>query len=371
MWTKPYGKTGKDVSVIGFGGMRFDEPEDIDANAEVVLHAYRRGVNYFDTAPEYCKDKSEDIVGAAVRQMEPGTFYVSTKSNKADGGALRADLERSLERLGVERIHFYHIWCIVTLEAWRKRLAGGAVAAAVKAKEEGLIEHLVISSHLPGGELAQVLAEAPFEGVTLGYCALNFPYRQEAVAAAGRLGLGVATMNPLGGGMIPQQADKLGFLRTKDDPSVVAAALRFNVSNPAVTCALVGCTTVEHVDQAVDAVEGFAPYPPERVDAIREHIIKSFDGFCTGCGYCLPCPEGVPIPQFMDTYNMKILADAKPLAMFNRLRWHWNVQPEDAAVCSECGDCEERCTQHLPIRERLAETIAITQAAKEEQKKNG
>jgi len=366
MWTRPYGKTGKDVSVIGFGGMRFDNPEDIDANADLVLHAYRRGVNYFDTAPLYCKDKSEDIVGAAVRQMTPGTFYVSTKSNKADGGALRADLEKSLRRLGVERIHFFHIWCVVTLDAWKQRVAGGAVAAALKAKQAGLVEHVVISSHLPGNELAGVLREACFEGVTLGYCALNFPYRDEAVEVAGRTGLGVVTMNPLGGGMIPQQAEKLQFLRAKDDPSVVAAALRFNLSNPAVTCALVGFTTKRHVDQAVDAVENFTPHTPERIESIREHIIDSFDGFCTGCGYCLPCPEGVPIRQFMDVYNMKILADAKPAKMLERLRWHWELRPEAAAACSDCGDCEARCTQHLPIRERLAETAAITRAAKED-----
>ena len=64
MWTKPYGNTGKNISAIGFGGMRFSEPENIDKMAEIVRHAYQRGVTYFDTAPGYCKDKSELIMAA-------------------------------------------------------------------------------------------------------------------------------------------------------------------------------------------------------------------------------------------------------------------------------------------------------------------
>lgn len=367
MWYKPYGKTGKELSVISFGGMRFANPEDIDANAEVVLHAYRRGVNYFDTGPGYCADKSEDIIGAAVKEMKPGTFYVSTKSWAADGDTLRKHMERSLERLFVPRIHFYHIWCLTSLEVWRQRVAGGAIAAAVKAKEEGLVEHVVVSSHLPGNELKQVLQEGPFEGVTLGYCAINFPYREEAVAAAGDMGLGVVTMNPLGGGLIPRNADRFDFLRGPADETVVQAALRFNVSHPNVTAALVGFTTKDHVDEACDAVEDFTPCPAEHYAALREQILDAFDGLCTGCGYCLPCPQEVPIPKMMDAYNQKILTGGKdPKEITGRLKFHWSIPLEEAAACSLCGECEEKCTQHLPIRERMEEIMALAEAAKAE-----
>jgi len=360
MWHKQYGNTGKEFSVVSFGGMRFANPEDIDANAEVVLYAHKRGVNYFDTAPSYCKDKSEDIVGAALRQMRPGTFYVSTKSSKADGGELRKQLERSLKRLGVDKIDVFHIWCVYSLEVYRQRVEGGAVAAAVKAKQEGLIDHLAISSHMPGADLRQVLTDGPFEGVLLGYCAINFPYRDEAVQAAGQMGIGVATMNPLGGGLIPQNAERFSFLRGPDDPSVVAAALRFNVSNPAVTSALVGFTTKEHVDEAVGAVENFTPYDEDRIQRIRENILASFDGLCTGCGYCLPCPQDIPVPKMMDTYNLKLLStgDWQSKAR-DRLKWHWSEDAARAGLCTECGECVERCTQHLAICERLKEIAAL------------
>lgn len=361
---RAYGKTGKKVSVIGFGGMRFANPEDIEANAEVVLHAHRRGINYFDTAPYYCKDKSEEIIGAAVRRMKPGTFYVSTKCMAAKGRDLRASLEKSLRRLSVERIHFFHIWCLVRPDDLAKRLRGGAVKAALKAKEEGLIEHLVTSAHLGGPDLKKVLASGLFEGVTLGYSAINFPYRDEAVRAAGDLGLGLVTMNPLAGGLIPEHAARFRFLRGRGDPSVVAAALRFNVSHPAVTSALVGFTTKAHVDEAVAAVTGFRPYARRRIARLREKILDTFEDFCTGCGYCLPCPQGVDVPRFMDAYNMRLLKGGDPKHVLERLKWHWNMEAREAAACVLCGKCEPRCTQHLPIRKRLKEIARLSRHAK-------
>jgi hypothetical protein len=66
---RKYGSSGIDVSAIGFGGMRFDNPSDIDGNAELVTAAYDAGINYFDTAPKYCDDKSEDIYGKALKKI--------------------------------------------------------------------------------------------------------------------------------------------------------------------------------------------------------------------------------------------------------------------------------------------------------------
>ncbi len=359
MWTKSYGKTGKQITVIGFGGMRFDHPEDIETNAEIVLYSYQRGINYFDTAPGYCSDKSEDIMGAAFRQMQSGTFYVSTKCMAAEGGQLRRTLEKSLKRLGLEKIDFFHIWCVITPEAWQQRIKGGAVAAAHKAKEEGLIEHVVVSSHLRGDELSKLLAEGQVEGVTLGYCAVNFPYRQKALAAAAKMNLGVVTMNPLAGGLIPQNAERFDFLRGPNDRSVVEAALRFNVSHPAVTCALVGFSKKQHIDEAVAAVENFQPYSRQHIAAVRRKVRRTFNDLCTGCGYCLPCPSDVPIPRLMDAYNHKLLGDGSSQAIVDRLHWHWSEDPAAAEACSLCGQCEERCTQHLPIGERMQEIAAL------------
>ena len=118
MLYKTYGQTGKEVSVVGFGGMRFPGPQNIDTNAELILHAHRRGINYFDTAPYYCDDRSEESFGVAIKHLPPGSFYISTKCGEADGAKLRASLERSLQRLGVPRIHFFHLWCLLRPGEW-------------------------------------------------------------------------------------------------------------------------------------------------------------------------------------------------------------------------------------------------------------
>lgn len=358
MLTKRYGKTGKDISVIGFGGMRFAKPDDIDAMAEVVVHAHRRGVNYFDTAPGYCADKSEDIVGAALKGLPRDSYYVSTKCGSAEGDAMRKSIERSLARLHVDTIDFFHVWCLVRPDQLPERIAKGAVPALLKAKEEGLVRHVVVSSHLGGADLRAVVETGLFEGMTIGYNALNFPFRTEGLDAARKHRLGVVTMNPLGGGLIPQNAERLAFLKGPNDRDVVQAALRFNVSQPAVTSALVGFATCAEVDAAVEAVDGFVPYGAKHVEKLKVEIKASFEGFCTGCGYCLPCPAKVPIPTLMDAYNQSILSTGEH-AIRNRLKWHWGLTADAAAACTDCGQCEERCTQHLPIRERL-KVIAAT-----------
>ena len=360
MWKKTYGKTGKQISVIGFGGMRFTNPADIDASAEIITYAQSKGINYFDTAPYYCDDKSEDIFGAAIKQMPRDSFYVSTKCGSADGVELRASLDRSLKRLNVDSIDFFHIWCLMFPHQLPERVAKGAVAAALKAKEEGLIKHLVVSAHLGGDEIAAVLDSGYFEGMTIGYNAINFPFRAKGLEAAARHNIGVVTMNPLGGGLIPRNAERLSFLKGPADTDVVQAAIRFNVSQPAITAALVGFGSKAEVDQAVAAVENFTPYPPEHIERVKSHIAESFEGFCTGCGYCLPCPSNVEIPKMMDAYNEKMLEN-KDSAITDRLKWHWSLAPDVAAACIQCGDCEGRCTQHLPIRERLEAIAALAQ----------
>ncbi len=358
MWKKTYGQTGKQISVIGFGGMRFANPEDIDGSAELVTYAHSKGINYFDTAPGYCGDKSELIMGAAIRQMPRDSFYISTKCGSADGKELRGSIERSLKRLNVDYIDFFHIWCLVLPNQLEQRIAGGAIPAAVKAKEEGLIKHLVVSMHLSGSEIARVLDSGYFEGMTIGYNAINFPFRSEGLEAAARHNIGVVTMNPLGGGLIPRNAERLSFIKGPRDDDVVQAAIRFNISQPAITSALVGFSNREQVDQAVAAVENFSPYPQEHIENVKSHISESFEGFCTGCGYCIPCPSDVQIPKLMDAYNQKVL-DGNDSAIVNRLKWHWSMKPEDAAACTQCGICEEKCTQHLPIRDRLEAIAAL------------
>ena len=359
MLYRTFGKTGKDISVIGFGGMRLENPQDIDTNAELLIYAHSKGINFFDTAPGYCQDKSEEIFGAAFKHLPRESFYCSSKSSAVTASQFRADLERSLKRLNVEKIDFFHIWYIIKADEWPSRKAGGAIAEAHKAKQEGLIGHVVASLHLTGDEICEIIREGLLEGVTIGYNVTNFPFRQKALTCAQQMGIGVITMNPLGGGLIPDNPERFDFIRQKGDHSVVEAALRFNLSHPAITCALVGFSKKEHIDQAIHAVENFTPYTQEQIEQIKTNIEEGFNDLCTQCGYCLPCPAGVEIPKLMEAYNHRILGRSDQ-DIIDRLRWHWGLSPQDARKCTQCGQCQEKCTQHLPIIERLKHIANLT-----------
>lgn len=364
MLYRDFGRTGKKISAIGFGAMRFIEPVDEEASAAVVLRAFERGVNYFDTAPAYCMDKSEIVIGKAAAEMRRrgGTFYLSTKGYESDGAKVRARLENSLKRLGAEAIDFYHCWCVTSLEDWAERKSGGAVAAILKAREEGLVRHACISTHLDGEGIARILSEGIFEVVTLGYSAINFPYRAAGIEAARRAGLGVVVMNPLGGGLLTDHPDRFAFIRRPGDRSLVVSALRFVLSTPGVTCALAGCSTVEQVDEAVSAAEDFRPLPEAEMDDVRRGVRREFDTLCTLCSYCRECPQDIPVPQLMSAYNYRVIEN--PKAMQDQLRMHWEIRDVLGILehCNQCGACQEACTQKLPVLERLEDIRKIYEA---------
>lgn len=355
MQHRSYGTTGIDVSVIGFGGMRLDQ-DDLEASAALVKAAYDAGITYFDTAPGY--GKSEDIFGMAFKEMSKTRsakpFHVATKTGKSDPADIRRDLETSLERMGLDHIDFYHMWYVLSLDKYRGRAEQGALREFERLKDEGLIRNICVSTHMTGTDTAAMLADYPFSGVLLGYSAMNFAYRDLGIEAAAKLGRGVVVMNPLGGGIIPSHPERFGFVRAREEETVVEGALRFLINDPRITVALVGLSNEAQLREAISAVDGFRPIPSEKVLSMRENIHEAFDAMCTACGYCDDCPEGIPIPKLMEAYNHTMLTGDSG-AMLNRLGDHWGISMEEAYwdKCVSCGRCEEVCTQHLPIVERL------------------
>ena len=166
-------------------------------------------------------------------------------------------------------------------------------------KEEGLIRHICVSSHLIGDQIVELLQEEIFEGVLFGYSAYNFPAREKAFQAIAARGLGCVVMNPLGGGLIPQNPDVFGFLRPAPDQDIVEAALHFLFAHEHITTALVGFATQEEVRQAAARGGELSQSPaPARDPAHQELVCRSaFQDLCTGCQYCDHCPEGIPVPE--------------------------------------------------------------------------
>ncbi len=354
MQYREYGRTGKKISVIGFGGMRFlpdGDKFDFDKCAAVVRKASGLGVNYFDTSPYYCGSQSEVIFGQAFKDM-PKPFYVSTKSYESDPLKLRADLETSLKRMGLQKINFYNIWGIKSMEGYRNVMRkGGPYEEILKAKKEGLVEHVAFSTHCSGEEIAQIAKDGVFEGVTLGYNILNFPFREKGVRAAHAAGMGVMIMNPLSGGILPKKAELFDYIKNPDDKTVTEAALRFLLTHKEITGALCGMGSVEEVVENVKAGDIVKDFPESKREEIKARLSLDMDKLCTGCQYCDGCPAGIEVARNMLAYNYTILERRE--RYFDVMRMHWGLPADQADKCTECGQCEKKCTQQLDIINRL------------------
>lgn len=365
MLYRKFGKTGLDVSVIGMGGMRFPEDDvlkgDLDSCADVMVHAYEKGVNYFDTAPLYCHDKSREIFALGIKQMDRSKIYITSKASPGNTGEQNADdmlraIERDCKLLGVEYIDFFHLWCVLSLGMFQEYEKMGVIDGIRRAKEQGLVRHISISTHASGPEIEKILESGYFESCTLNYNATNFAFRQQGLEAAHRLGVAAVSMNPLGGGVIPRNPEFYSFLKQSPDDTAVKGAVRFNASQPGLNVVLIGASKKEHIDEACEAIKTLRPITAEQLESLKLHLTSSLDSLCTMCGYCKNCPVELPIPKLMDSYNQFVLDGGKDYARIaGRLDGHWGLSWELAKKCLACGACEKKCTQHLPIIARLRE----------------
>jgi hypothetical protein len=360
---KEFGKTGKKVSVLGLGAMRFDPSQEATA-IETVHAAVEAGINYIDTAPTYCDDKSEEFIGKALHELPAKmkkNILISTKSNiHQDPGAddVRRRIDMQLKRLHRDKIDFYNMWCLMDYEHYLKVMAkNGPFEGAVKAKEEGLVEHLCCTAHASGEDIAGIVEEAPFEGITLGYNIINHSFRKPGLKAAAAAGWGVVTMNPLGGGMLTRDEERLQILTEDESDSFIAAALRFNLAHPEITVVLSGMKNPLEVKENAAAAESMEKPDPAVVHQLQERFEALGESFCTGCRYCLEdCPEDIQIHLYMamwDQVRMKLPEEAERMYkvyLATEDRWLKGKRTTD---CTECGECEVLCTQKLPIRKYL------------------
>ncbi len=368
MYYKKYGNLDLEVSAIGLGLMRFDA-DDIANNrlekcAEIPLYALEKGINYWDTSPTYCEDKSETITGLAIKQSKRSDIILASKTNinLLGGGTpsrddFRRRLEGSLTKLNTDYLDFYHMWCILSIDSLEEHIEK-LYGFYEEAKKEGLIRNIVFSSHMPGEELRDAVEYNQFAGLQIGYNALNYRFRQTGIARAYEKGLGVVVMNPLSGGMIPATPEKFQYLIEGTDFTVPQAALRFVASHKEITVTLAGCGTKAHIDDAVKAVENLEEVSAKDVMTKYENQGVVYNDLCTSCGYCKGCPVDIEIPKYMDVYNNYMMLGDKE-ETYGRMKGMWFMGTDSIDKCLECGKCERQCTQHLPIIQRLKEVRSL------------
>ncbi len=226
----------------------------------------------------------------------------------------------------------------------------------VKIKKNDFAEQLLLKSKRQRTTgLVLLVSGLVFEGIAIGYNALNHRYRKSGIEAAYDMSMGISIMNPLGGGIIVENPEIFKFLTKGTDFNVAQGGIRFVASHKEVSVTMIGFTTKKQVDEAVKAVENLEIRPMKEICEEYENKGFTLDNLCTGCGYCKHCPQNIDIPKFMDAYNEKLLGRS----IVKRLRRHWHLSAKAAVGCIKCGKCEKLCTQHLPIMERIKEIASL------------
>lgn len=372
MQYRPFGKTGERISALGFGVMRLPMTPDgkhVDEEQAipVIQRAYDLGVTYFDTAPYYCEKESEIVLGKAIKPWRD-KILLSTKCpiDDADGKHYREHLENSLRKLDVAHIDFYHMWGINWKTYEQSIVApGGPLDEAYKAKEEGLIRHISFSFHDTPEALVRLIDSGHFESMTVQYNLLDRA-NEQAIHHAREKGLGVVIMGPVGGGRLAGFSADIAKMVPGGIKGTPEIALRFVLSHPGVSCAISGMGTLEMVEQNVATASREEPLS----EAERAQILAALDEtkrladlYCTGCGYCQPCPNDVNIPRNFEVMNYYRVYGLKEHARqayadlgVKDTEW---VKGLKAEFCVQCGECEPKCPQHISIMEQLEEVARV------------
>lgn len=365
---KKFGNTGIDISVLGFGCMRFPTEKvngkdyvQEDKTIEMIRRAYQLGVNYFDSAYGYCDRQSETVLGKALKGIRE-KVYISTKcpgDKVKKPGDYRKILEEQLRKLDTDYIDFYHYHGIGFDYLYQIDADSGWIKDSQKAKEEGLIRHISFSFHDTPESMRKLIDLGFFESLLCQYNAID-KSNEKAIEYAKEKGLGVVVMGPLGGGRVSglpkETAAKLGI----EVKSSAELALRFVLANPNIDCALSGMSTIQMVEENAATASNAAPLSEREVGAINEMMAeneKLAKLYCTGCAYCMPCPSEVNIPHIFQAMNHYRVYGLEEFAIgeYSYLGNEWNPG-KNAAACTECGVCETKCPQKLAVREQLKES---------------
>lgn len=361
---------GEKISLLGYGCMRFSKKGteiDVDKALKEVKLAIDNGVNYFDTA--YTYPGNEAAVGEILERLScRKEVNIATKLPQylvKNASQIDKFFNEELSRLRTDYIDYYLMHLITDIAAWEKLVRFGIEDWIKEKKASGQIRNIGFSYHGDSENFIKVLDAYDWD-----FCQIQYNYMDENTQAgrkglehAHEKGIPVIIMEPLRGGrlvnLLPEPAKKL----IADHPSKRSAAewgFRWLMQQEAVSCVLSGMNSEEMVLENVRIaseveVDEFTDEDYELIDNIKAEISKTVKVPCTGCNYCMPCPNHVDIPGTFSCYNAMYSeskregrADYLKVTAFNKTR-------RDAGQCIGCGKCEKHCPQAIPIREKLKE----------------
>jgi predicted aldo/keto reductase-like oxidoreductase len=368
-------RIGEEFSILGFGCMRLPMQNGRvdEAAASRMMHAaIGNGVNYVDTAWPYHGGQGEAIVGHLLKGGLRGKVALATKlpswlvKTRED---MDAFLEKQLASLQTDHIDVYLLHSL-TAARWENMVKLDALSFMEKARAAGKIRYIAFSFH-DGLDCFKKIADAyPWDLCQIQYNLLDDNYQAgwEGLKYASGKGIGVVVMEPLKGGNITiPMPDELKAAAKKagcSGPTLADVALRWVWNHPEVGLLLSGMSSEEQMNQNLESASRGRPnsLTPEElalVKAAKALYAGRMRTSCTACAYCKPCPKGVDIPQcFSNLNNAAISGNWEAQKANYRYILADDRDGKRASACVECGICETRCPQHIPIREKLKEVVA-------------
>jgi hypothetical protein len=377
---RKFGKLDWKVSALGFGAMRMpvinnefpniDKPEAV----KMMRYAIDHGVNYIDTAYFYHRGNSEIVVGMALQDGYREKVKVATKMPCIEVKA-SSDFDRllneQLKKLQIGKIDFYLLHGLNATE-WSKVRDLGVLKWAEGAIADGRIGHLGFSFH-DSYAVFQEIIDA-YDKWTL--CQIQYNYMDEETQAgtkglkyAHSKGLAVVVMEPVRGGRIAKPPEAVAKIWAGAPVQMTPAewALRWVWNHPEVSIVLSGMSNMEQVIENVSYAEHSQPHnlTAEELAVVaqaRDTYLALGPVSCTGCKYCMPCPNGVDIPRVFEFYNEAIIYNtaAQQRRMYTGGR---AIKEEERGdKCIQCEICLEKCPQKLQIPELLEKAHAFLTA---------
>lgn len=377
MLYRKLGKSDCTVSILGFGCMRlpiqngshsgadiFDPNKAIDEEeaTKMIEYAISQGVNYFDTAYRYHGGKSETFLGKALKAYRDKVF-LATKlpimlANKR--GDFDKFLDEQLKKLDTNYLDVYLLHGL-DRQIWVKMKELGVLKFLDQVRADGRARYVGFSFHDDVKIFKEIVDSYDWAICQIQYNYFDEHYQagKEGLTYGASKGLGVVVMEPLRGGKltdrIPNEVQAI-WDSAEQERTPAEWALRWVWNHPEVSMALGGMSEMSQVRENIKLANDGKPNSLSRrelslIGQVKETYKRMLKIDCTGCAYCMPCKTGVNIPLNFSLYNDTFMFKDPEInvLLYNRL-----LSPEQRALsCTECGECEEHCPQHIRIMDEL------------------
>lgn len=358
------GEVVKEVSLLGFGCMRFpmiDGEVDIVETKRMIDFAIKKGVNYIDTAYPYHSGKSETIVREILKTYKRESYFLADKLPLWNCETIE-DVERifyeQLDKCGVDYFDFYLIHA-VNKERYKQVIELGVLKKLEEFKKQGVIRNIGFSFHDDLETFKKWVDLYPWDfcQIQLNYMDINHQQGMEGYEILTKKDIPVIIMEPVKGGVLAKFNPNIEkyFKDERPNDSIASWAFRWVGSFSNVKVILSGMSTFEQVEDNISTLSDFEPFTAKEhalISKIRTELLDLSKVDCTSCNYCMPCPYGVDIPRNFRLFNGHAMYKNDNYVTFSYKSMLEAGQSANA--CVQCNECLPKCPQFIEIPTQLS-----------------